>query len=249
MGMNNEGITDRRQLLVKAGSFMKLSWKKSREKLFGQNEDNFNDNSNIRRNGRRRGRNLSARFGDELCVTYFTNDAFLSDEDIENWWYQSVDYIRFKKENILNSLNYMNARRASKPFDNTRNCIWGIEDMCTFNPTLHRRYASEKKHVYKVMREEQARQKKEKQHLLQQKNQSSDTECNANNLSPTYPDMGKFRSVSACHTKGGRDRALARGNEYARVQRSLDFGGTRSASSSMRNLFASFRTQSASISS
>ena len=140
----------------------------------------------------------------------------------------------------------MNARRASKPFDDTRNCVWGIEDMCILNPTLRRRYASEKKHVIKVIREEQARQKKEweqKQQMLQDKTKDSETESDEDNSNTTYLDMGKFRSVSVCHTKGARDRALARGNEYARAQRSL-----RSASTSMRNLFASLRTQSGSTS-
>ena len=83
MGINNEVIINRRQLLVRAGSFMKLSWRKSREKLFDQNEDN----SNLR-HGRRRGKNLSISFCDESLVTYFTNDEPLSDEDIENMWYQ-----------------------------------------------------------------------------------------------------------------------------------------------------------------
>ena len=87
MGINSEGIINRRQLLVKAGSLMKLSWRKSREKLFEQNEDNGDGNSNFRR-GRRKGNNLSVRFCDETLVTYFKNDEALSDEDIENIWYR-----------------------------------------------------------------------------------------------------------------------------------------------------------------
>lgn len=239
MGVNNEGIIDRRQLLVRAGSFMRHSWRKSKDKLFGQNEDSVNENSIIRRSGRRRGGNLSVCFGDELNVTYFANNDFLSDEDIENIWYQSVDYNRFKKDTILNSLNYVNARRASKPFDDAKNCVWGIEDMCVLNPTLRRRYASEKKLVFKVIREEQDRQKKEWQQqkqLLQEKNKDLDGECNENYISSTYLDMGKIRAISLCYTKGGRDRAVARGSEYARAQR-------RYASASVRNPFASLRTQ------
>jgi len=244
MGVNSEGIINRRQLLVKAGSFMKLSWRKSREKLFEQKEDNSNGNSNLRR-GRRRLKNPSVRFCDESLVTYFTNDEALSDEDIENMWYQNCDYCRFKKDTILNSLNYVNARRASKTFDDTKNCIWGIEDMCTLNPTLRRRYEAEKKHIYKVIREEQGRQKKEwQQKQQQQQNKTINDESNKDDFNSHYPNMEKFRSISVCHTKGGRDRAHARGNEYARVQRSLVYGGIRTSSSSVRNLFVAFRIQS-----
>jgi len=246
MGINNEGIINRRQLLIRAGSFMKLSWRKSREKLFDQNEGNGINKSNIRR-GRRRGNNLCIRFCDESFVTNFTNEEPLSDEDIKNMWYQNCDYCRFKKDIIINSLNYVNARRASRPFDDTVNCIWGIEDMCIFNPALRRRYSSEKRHIYKVIREEQARQKKEWQQKQQQQNKTIDDEINKNCLDSLYPDMERFRSVSVCHTKGGRDRALARGQEYARVQRSLVYGGTGTASSSVKNLFISFRSQLAPV--
>eukprot|EP00535_Pseudo-nitzschia_heimii_P006209 CAMPEP_0197187636 /NCGR_PEP_ID=MMETSP1423-20130617/16241_1 /TAXON_ID=476441 /ORGANISM="Pseudo-nitzschia heimii, Strain UNC1101" /LENGTH=245 /DNA_ID=CAMNT_0042639269 /DNA_START=83 /DNA_END=820 /DNA_ORIENTATION=- len=245
MGINNEVIVNRRQLLVKAGSFMKLSWRKSREKLFEQNEDNGSCSSNVRR-GRRKVKNLSVRFCDEALVTHVKNDEALSDEDIENMWYQNHDYCRFKKDTILNSLNYVNARRASKPFDDTVMCIWGIEEMCTLNPTLRRRYAAEKKHVYKVIREEQSRQKRELQQKLLQQNKTIDDQSKKH-CHLLYPNMEKFRSVSVCHSKGGRDRALARGNEYARVQRSLVYGVTRTTSS-VRNLFVSFRTQSSPLS-
>jgi len=245
MGMNNEGIINRRQLLVKAGSLMKLSWRKSREKLIEMNEDDVNDDNNLRQ--RRLKRNLSVRFSDDLCVVFSNHDEPMSDEEKDNRWYQSSDYSRFKKDTILNSLNYINARRASKPFDETKNCIWGIEYMC-FNPAILKKYTTEKKVVYRVIREEQARQKKECQLKPQQKQQHNQTMDNGNdkkNSSSPYPDLEKFRSVSVCYTKGGRDRALALGNEYARAQqRSLGLGGIRS-SSSMKNLFVSFRTQSA----
>ena len=98
-----------------------------------------------------------------------------------------------------------------------------------------------------MVREEQARQKKEWQQ--QQQNQTRNSDDNTKITSPSfYPDLEKFRSVSVVHTKGGRDRALARGNEYARAQqRSLGLGGLRNSSSSMKNLFGSFRTLSTPI--
>jgi len=223
---------------------MKISWRKSREKLIDKNEDDEddNDNNNRQQSEGRQKRNLSVQFSDDLRVAPSNHDAPLSDEEIENRWYQSFDYCRFKKDTILNSLNYINARRASKPFDETRNCTRGIEDMCILDPTVRKRYTAEMKHVYKVIREEQARQKKE----WEQKKKTRNT--NKSTFPPPFPDMEKFRSVSVCHTKGGRDRALARGNEYARAQqRSLGLGWTRASSSSMKNLFVSFRIQSAAV--
>jgi len=249
MGINNEGIVNRRQLLVRAGSFMKLSMRKSRGLLIDDNEDDDkenSDNSNLRQRGGRKKRNLSVRFSDNLHIKPSNRDGPMSDEEIENRWYQSCDYSRFKKDQILSSLNYINAKRASKPVDETVNCIRGIEDMCITNPAIRRRYIAERKYVFKVIREEQARQKKEWQQQQQNQTENSDDDKNNNNKNTSssfYPDLEKFRAVSVVHTKGGRDRALARGNEYARAQqRSLGLGGLRNSSHSMKNLFGSFRT-------
>lgn len=240
MGINNEGTVNRRQLLVRAGSLMKMSWRKSKEELFDYNEDEGNENSNLRKSGRNKKRNLSVRVSDDLHEEPIIYNEPLSDKEIANKWYQSGDYNRFKKDTILTSLNYINARRASKPFDETISCTWGIEDMCFLTPTMPKRNSAEKKHVFKVIREEQARQKKE----MQQKQPYDDNNKSA--TSPRlYPDLERFRSVSVCHTKGGRDRATARGSEYARTQqRTLGLGGMRTQSS-MKNLFASFRKESA----
>ena len=115
--------------------------------------------------------------------------------------------------------------------------------MCCLTSVIPKRNIAEKKHVFKVIREEQARQKRE----WQQKQQKRKTTDNDNITdSPRYvPDLEKFRSVSVLHTKGARDRGAARGQEYARAaNRGLGLGGQRSQSS-MKNLFASFRTQSA----
>lgn len=175
-----------------------------------------------------------------LHIYIYTYDFFSITNFNECNIQQSGDYNRFKKDTILTSLNYINARRASKPFDERTNCIWGIEDMCYLTSVIPKRNLAEKKHVFKVIREEQARQKKEWQ---QKQKKRSENDNNAD-LQRRIPDLEKFRSVSVGHSKAGRDRAITRGTEYARsVQRSLGVGGTRS--SSRKNLFASFRTQSA----
>ena len=141
---------------------------------------------------------------------------------------QSADYSRFKKDTILTSMNYVNAKRASKFFNETENCIWGIEEMCYLNPMVPRRNLAEKRKVFRVIREEQARQKKEMEEREQNKE-------NGTALPRLYPDLDKFRSVSVSHTKGGRDRALARGSEYFRATRQT----------SLKNLFSSMRKQTA----
>ena len=91
MGINNEGIVNRRQLLVRAGSFMKLSMRKSRGLLIDDNEDDDkenSDNSNLRQRGGRKKRNLSVRFSDNLHIKPSNRDGPMSDEEIENRWYQ-----------------------------------------------------------------------------------------------------------------------------------------------------------------
>lgn len=222
---------------------MKMSWRKSKEELIDFDEDNDDDNSSLRKNKRKTKPNLSVRFNDDLHVVPSDRKESISDEEKVMLWYQSNDYNRFKKDTILTSLNCINARRASKYFDETVNCIWGIEEMCCLTSVIPKRNIAEKKHVFKVIREEQARQKRE----WQQKQQKRKTTDNDNITdSPRYvPDLEKFRSVSVLHTKGARDRGAARGQEYARAaNRGLGLGGQRSQSS-MKNLFASFRTQSA----
>jgi len=243
MGINNEGIVNRRQLLVRAGSFMKMSWRKSKEELIDSNEDEGNISNGLRKGLKKKKRNLSVRFSDDLQAVSSERVEPMSDEEIENTWYQTADYNRFKKDTVLTSLNYINAKRASKFFDETINCIWGIEEMCHLNPVVPRRNLAEKRKVFRVIREEQARQKKE----MQQKQQDEENK-DENTPSPRlYPDLEKFRSVSVSHTKGGRDRASARGSEYARALQRGGFGlgGVRTKQPSMKNLFASMRKQSA----
>ena len=84
MGINNEGIVNRRQLLVKAGSFMKLSWRRSRESLISED----GDNDDGKKNGIRQKRSLSVRFSDNLVVEHINEDDPLSDEEKQNRWYQ-----------------------------------------------------------------------------------------------------------------------------------------------------------------
>mmetsp|Transcript_34858 Transcript_34858/g.39787 ORF Transcript_34858/g.39787 Transcript_34858/m.39787 type:complete len:310 (+) Transcript_34858:77-1006(+) len=205
---NDEGscIINRRQLLVKVGNFMKNSWRRSREKIVTDLNDDKDDND-IRGRGRSK-HNLFVQFDcdyddspansdndhDEQQQTISEDNN--KDGKIEDRWYQSDDYCQFKKDMLLSSLNYMNARRASKIFDENKYSIRGIEHMCYSDPNYHRRQTSERKYAYKVIRDEQNRQKQN---------------C-------SFPDIEKIRSLSILHTKKGRDRAISRGNEYARQQ-------------------------------
>jgi hypothetical protein len=257
-------IKDRRQLLVKVGSFMKSSWRRSTDKITdliddtdkntNNNDDNVdsndNDNTiNTNRRRRRRRNDFFVQFDDEVyvipipssCSSFDTcstrnntcNDTCNNEEQItqtqtkpisepkedeeeeepsssSSSWYQSDDYCKFKKDMILNSLNYINAKRAKKKIDEEKYSIRGIEHMCSYasgDPNYRRRQTSEKKYLYKVIRDEQNRQQK----LQQQKT----------NTNPSYTkyDMDKFRSVSLTQTKNGRDRAISLGNEYSREQR------------------------------
>ena len=116
--------------------------------------------------------------------------------------------------------------------------------MCILNPSTRERHMAEQKYIYKVIREEQARQMKDRQQRQEQEqqNQTKKRSTDNNKNRSSYPDLEKFRSVSVYHTKGARDRALFRGNEYARAQqRSL--GSIRTPT--MKNLFASFRAHPA----
>jgi len=254
-------IKDRRQLLVKVGSFMKSSWRRSTDKITDLMDDKDNKNSNdddddddINNNRRRRRKhNFFVQFDDEVYVIPTSRsscsfDTFIStrnnntrnnerqetqvqiqtqpmsetepkeeqeqEEEIpsSSSWYQSDDYCRFKKDMILNSLNYINAKRASKVFDEEKYSIRGIRHMCSHasgDPNYRRRQTSEKKYLYKVIREEQNKQ--------QQKQNCASSSSTKNPY--TKYDMDKFRFVSVTQTKNGRDRAISLGNEYAREQR------------------------------
>jgi len=252
-------IKDRRQLLVKVGSFMKSSWRRSTDKITDLMDDKDNKNSNdddddddINNNRRRRRKhNFFVQFDDEVYVIPTSRsscsfDTFIStrnnntrnnerqetqvqiqtqpmsetepkeeqeqEEEIpsSSSWYQSDDYCRFKKDMILNSLNYINAKRASKVFDEEKYSIRGIRHMCSHasgDPNYRRRQTSEKKYLYKVIRDEQNKQQKQN--------------CASSSTKNPYTkyDMDKFRFVSLTQTKNGRDRAISLGNEYAREQR------------------------------
>jgi hypothetical protein len=88
MGINNEGMINRRLLLVKAGSFMKISWRKSREFIIDKSEDDGEDSNNLRQCGKRKKRNLSVRFSDILHEVPSNNNGPMSNDEIENRWYQ-----------------------------------------------------------------------------------------------------------------------------------------------------------------
>mmetsp|Transcript_2279 Transcript_2279/g.5214 ORF Transcript_2279/g.5214 Transcript_2279/m.5214 type:complete len:264 (+) Transcript_2279:189-980(+) len=258
MGVNNEGIVNRRQLLVRVGSLMKLSWRKSKENVLEEDMkdddscDNKNNNSLDQRRGKGRKRNLFVMFDEDRVEIPSTYDEPLSGDEIKTRWYKTEDYNRFKKDTVISSFNFLNARRASKPFDETKYCTQGIEDMCIQDVAIRQRNNTEKKYIYKVIRDEQARQKKEKEQEQKQDPEQQNqlgmkfkTKTRYPFAFVSYPDEEKLRAVSLHHTKGARDRALARGIEYARaVQRN---GGI-ARGPSMKNLFkAACRTHSGTL--
>lgn len=228
--MNNDAIDDRRQLLVKVSSLIK-SWRISRDNLnTGYSGDENDENVKPLRRGRRKQkRKLSVMFDDELSAVPSYYDGPMSCQEIEDRWYETKDYDRFKKDAVLTSLNYINARRASKSFDQVRNCIWGIEERCLVDQAVIKRRATEKKHVYKAIRDEQSRQKKERR-----RNLANGEVFTKPNSSSSTANMEKIRSACMCYTKGARDRAVARGNQYARerprrpgVGRNISFSSQR----------------------
>ena len=138
----------------------------------------------------------------------------------------------------------MNARRARKPIDETYNCIRGIEDMCIRDNAVRQRHIAEKKYSFKVIRDEQGRQKKELQ--LKQEQKYDRTTIDKTKIFSAIFNMDdeKLRSASLVYTRGARDRALGRGIAYARAEQSF----ASAKSPSMKNLFkAARRTQSATM--
>merc|ERR1719183_355282 len=52
-------------------------------------------------------------------------------DEVSERWYGSDEYRRFKRDRVLSSLNYINAKRANKPWvDESEYSIRGIEHMC-----------------------------------------------------------------------------------------------------------------------
>ena len=65
---------------------MKMSWRKSREELIDNKDNEGGDNGCLRKSKKSMKRNLSVRFSDDSS-SVSSNDE-LSDEEIENRWYQ-----------------------------------------------------------------------------------------------------------------------------------------------------------------
>ena len=89
MGMNNDAIDDRRQLLVKVSSLIK-SWRISRDNLnTGYSGDENDENVKPLRRGRRKQkRKLSVMFDDELSAVPSYYDGPMSCQEIEDRWYE-----------------------------------------------------------------------------------------------------------------------------------------------------------------
>merc|ERR1711907_898646 len=228
-------VRRRRLLLVtKLGSFMKTSWRRSREILTA--DDNDCDEGKKQQNGnscqtkQRRSAPLSVRFDDE--VSFFPsraesnddeNDNESADDENDERWYGKDDYLRFKKDTILSTLNYIATKRRNKSrffdddaFEAKGYSVRGIENSCEMDDNLAKRRETDKKCLHKALREEQARQKR----------------------TGSYLDVDKLRSVSLLYTKGERARALARGSEDARSVRTAAAAATAAPPSPVKNLFA-----------
>lgn len=103
MGMVNEGIVNRRQLLVKVGSLMKISWRKSRERLL---DDDDNELSNTCRRGRRkRERNSMVMFDDDVVEIPNHCNAPIPEDEIEKRWYQVRSDISIRSGKDLHGLS------------------------------------------------------------------------------------------------------------------------------------------------
>lgn len=235
MGVSTNDDDRRRRLLLvtKLGSFMKTSWRRSREILTADDDDEDGKGQNGEGGCLNKKRSaLSVRFDDEVLVfpSRGSNDEedesptpSANDDDDERW-YGKDDYIRFKKDVILSSLNCVNAKRRNKSrffdddeFETKGWSVRGIENACEMDASATKRRETDKKCLHKAIRDEQVRQKR----------------------TGSYPDVDKLRSASLLYTKGERARALARGGEYARrVHSSSNTRTTASPSSPVKNLFA-----------
>ncbi|KAL3928737.1 MAG: hypothetical protein SGARI_004947, partial [Bacillariaceae sp.] len=226
---------NRRQLLVKVGSWMKYSWRKSKESLMdGVSEDGDDEVSNKLDHSQ-----LSDEKDDlpkkhvhfcendndddgsddhedgELIVTEISSisDHAISEEDARRIWYHDFDFKRFEKDRVLTSMDYSNSRKLNKTFVEDEHSVRGIEHLC--DASLQRRQQGERKDLYKALKAEEDRQK--------------ETGC--------FPDLDRFRAISLRHTRGGRERARTKALEDAKEQQS-----EMRRSASMRNLFG-MRTQ------
>mmetsp|Transcript_7719 Transcript_7719/g.13606 ORF Transcript_7719/g.13606 Transcript_7719/m.13606 type:complete len:243 (+) Transcript_7719:300-1028(+) len=206
-------VVNRRQLLVKVGSWVKYSWRKSKESLLSLDDDNEDRPTSPTPAKIPK----TVKFeDDEALVTEIPtsngdNDYWcgaLSEEEIKLIWYQDYDYKRFEKDRVLTSMDYSNARKVGKTFVEDSHSVRGIEYMCDEN--LQRQQSGERRGLHKALWREELKQKDD----------------------GSFPDLERFRAVSLKYTKDSKERAFVKACEDAREQQR-----EMRRTSSMKNLF------------
>ena len=195
---------DRRQFLVRMGSFVKDSWRK--EGSSTKTVSSTTPESNTVKK-----EELHVHFGaDHACCVTVHAVPWEEYGDISDRWYTDQEYQQFKKDQILSVLNYTNAQRTlasnkqpspNNTFNSNIYTIRGLEHKCGTAASLKYHRIDSHTHrnsVRKVIFIEQQRQRQHETH-------------NADSLE-------KFREVSSPHTKNERDRARWRAQLYAQEE-------------------------------
>ncbi|KAL3908682.1 MAG: hypothetical protein SGARI_002954 [Bacillariaceae sp.] len=175
-GTTARPVVDRRQLLTKATSWMKFSWRKSKDSLM---DDISEDENDIDRSHLSQDENdsklpkhvhFSENDGgddheegvDEEVALVITEipanpDDAISEEDAKTIWYHDFDFKRFEKDRVLCSMDYTNSRKLNKAYVEDEHSVRGIEHLC--DASLQRRQFFERKDLIKALKAEEARQK------------------------------------------------------------------------------------------
>ena len=99
----------------------------------------------------------------------------------------------FEKDRILTAFSFLaSRRRGGSVFDENEYTVRGLENL--IDSTLGKRQVWEKKDLFKAMKAEEERQKRE----------------------GSFPDLESFGAMSLKHTRAGKDRALYIAQEDAR---------------------------------
>jgi hypothetical protein len=216
--------------LGRVGSWMKHSWRKSKESLMDGIDEDDDDDCQVENHGQdgteeeeapKVSKHVHFSLNDDSDTDFDSGQVVLesmnedendtipfTDQESKDIWYQSLDFQRFEKDRVLTAMSYTIARRLYKPFVEDAHSLRGIEHLC--DESLQKRQVDERKKLYKSIQVEEVRQKGD----------------------GSFPDLERFRSVSLKHSKAGKVRALTKASEDAREQHRET-----QRSSSMKNLF------------
>jgi len=107
--------------------------------------------------------------------------------------FQADDYGRFQKDRVLTSFGYLSSRRIGADYDDDEHSVRGLELLC--DSRLGKKLTIEKKELARLIREEEARQKRE----------------------GTFPNLNRFSTVSARYSRSSRNRAISLAQDDARA--------------------------------